>query len=66
MIKVTFKEPLYMKAELGMCDAIFVLCKSVEYEFTNFCFVDGKGTFFVNTPAMARIKSIEHVKPTDL
>lgn len=56
-----------MKSEdVNMCDAIFVICKRVEYEFTHFCYVDSDGTLFLNTPAMARLKSIEHVKPNEL
>lgn len=49
-----------------MCECLFVICKSIEFYGANFSMLRDDDILYLNQKSASKIKSIEHVKPTDL
>lgn len=65
MIKVTFKTPFYMVQDKEMCECLFLECKEMRPNNRHFCELENNILTF-NYDFIKWVKSIEHVKPTDL
>lgn len=66
MIKVSFKKPQKLSQHSIICECLFVFCKEIRFRYYSVCSVTNKDVLLITTGYASNIKSIEHVKPTDL